>query len=132
MRCAWASELGTVRPSDRPSWFTPVSLMMHSMSSLSAKAWLNVLIMTAAKPSPRAYPSASLSHILDRPVGDSIDSLLCVSHCLYNGKDLVNATYLRFIDVFLGSQDKIYSRRNSKVDLAASQSLYSLMQGNQA
>ncbi|KAI6764127.1 hypothetical protein HG530_007916 [Fusarium avenaceum] len=34
--------------------------------------------------------------------------------------------------VFLGSQNKIYSRRNSKVDLAASQSLYSLMQGNQA
>ena len=65
------------------------------MWSLSRMAALRGFKTTAAMPSPRAYPSTSLSHIRDLPEGESIDSLLsamyipvrrCQSRCSYKGR----------------------------------------------
>lgn len=95
---ACATLLGMVIPVVLPSWPTPVSRIRHSIVSPSSSAWERVLRTTHAIPScieyrvsqvsqgertgqaltPLAYPSAAASHMRERPVGESIDSLLSV------------------------------------------------------
>lgn len=96
---ACATLLGMVMPVVLPSWPTPVSRIRQSIESPSVMAWERVLRTTHAMPScqdhrmsvscstqepeeqaltPRAYPSAAASHMRDRPVGESMESLLSV------------------------------------------------------
>ncbi len=68
--------LGAVMPLVRPSPLTPLALITAWTRSPSASAALRFFNTTAPTPSPSTMPSAPASKGTDRPVGESIPTLL--------------------------------------------------------
>ncbi len=68
----WAGPLGTVSPLLGPSWLTAEPRTTASTESPSRSASLSRLSTTTPQPSPRTYPSAAASKVLQRPSGANI------------------------------------------------------------